>query len=545
MYQLLIVDDEPLTREFFKNSLSSINAEWECAGEAADGTEAVQFLENHQVDLIITDIRMPVMDGIELCRQVKVKNPDQEIVILSGYDEFSYAQQAIRFQVDRYLLKPIKIPALQETLEEASGIITKKHRQEVALSTLKNLSIDYKNHICRSYLKAIIENFQTEIKVLHPMLFKLKIDLMQAQGMILILRLDAESILLQKLPGEDLPTFQYVLFQTAFEVIEKEEKSGFVILDSSENTIVYLTGDNAENLEQKCASVYARVLKLISENTGLTITGFAGCAYSDILEMVSSYHDALKYYDLWAVSGDNRLYSSKTVSEPMLQDVTRTQTLCVSILNHLAEHDEVNFNIDLNSLLSGMSEAGPKTVLSYLLLLLQYAVQVKDDFNLEQYILYLQKISAAISKQAKPFGRSAVHEWYAAILHSIWNHQGTPPDQPGSQKLVEASKEFIYQHFSEPITLSQIADHFSVSPNYLSKIFHESAGESYIKFITRVRMKFAAKLLLSNPEYHVFTIAEKAGYYNLKHFNFVFKEYYGMTPTEYQNSKRKSDAESL
>ena len=105
------------------------------------------------------------------------------------------------------------------------------------------------------------------------------------------------------------------------------------------------------------------------------------------------------------------------------------------------------------------------------------------------------------------------------------------------QNLVKNAEEFIFDHFAEPISLSQIADVLSVSPNYLSRIFHEVSGESYIKYLTRIRMEYAAKLLKTGLGIRVLDVAEKCGYYNLKHFNFVFREYYNMTPREFQKSK--------
>ncbi|NTV90076.1 MAG: response regulator [Clostridiales bacterium] len=117
MYTLLIVDDEPLTREYMKLNLTSIHSNWTLAGEAEDGLDALTFLEKQRPDLVITDIKMPVMDGLELCRIITERYPEQKLIILSGYDEFEYARQAVRYNVLDYLLKPIVKEELKAALQ--------------------------------------------------------------------------------------------------------------------------------------------------------------------------------------------------------------------------------------------------------------------------------------------------------------------------------------------------------------------------------------------------------------------------------------------
>lgn len=263
MYHVFLVDDEPLTLEYLSQTIPAVNCEWEIAGCAGDGSEALEFLQNRPVHLVITDIKMPGMNGLKLAQQLKEKNPEQEIVILSGYDEFALAQQAMRLGVMEYLLKPIK---------------------------------------------------QAELSVL----------------------LDKIQLRLQ----------------------------------------------NRENHNRQLAT--------------------------------------------------------------------------------------------LHTLLTSLKPAGEK-------------LQTKE------------------------------------------------------QNPVQAAVQYIYEHFTEAITLSQVADVIHVSPNYLSRQFHEQTGESYIKFITRLRMEYAGQILSGDPFVKISAVAEVSGYYSLKHFNYAFKEYYKMTPGQYQRKQAEAN----
>ena len=537
MYSLLIVDDEPLTRDFFKNSLSSVHLDWRTLGEAKDGREALEFLQSHDVDLVITDIKMPEMSGLELCEKIKIFRPDQEIIILSGYDEFTYAQQAMCYQVHGYLLKPIKMQTLKAMLDEISDKLEKKKQQETVIKAMRHLSSDYQSHICRSYLRAIIQDQQTEIKALHPILYKLKIDLMQAQGIILVIRLDTESILMQKLPPEDLLIYRYVLFETTAEVV-KACNDGYAVLDQDENTVVFLTGESTEDILKECTEVYAKAADYLFKQAKLSITGFVGDAGSEMLEMRLSYQNAIKLYNFWACRGNGHMYRYQNADQKAFAVLKDVDACVNAVISAFIEGDEVILKqaisrwIELCSTITGLS------FLKSALLMMQYIKKYKPDFSGERYMSCLKKISGDLSPgdSCTKINAVGIGEFYENFLHFAWNKEANKTDKEDLNDLVKQAKTYIYQHFSEPVTLLQISDVLSVSPNYLSKIFHESVGESYIKFITRIRMEYAAKLLKADPMEHIFKIAEKTGYYNLKHFNFVFKEYYGMTPTEYQKT---------
>jgi two-component system response regulator YesN len=535
MFSLLIVDDEPLMRDFMKVNIPSIDSDWIVAGEAQDGIQALEFMEKQNFDLVITDIKMPVMDGLELCEKIKAINKQQEIVILSGYDEFSFAQEAMKYKVHGYLLKPIKIAALKDILSEVAKQIQAKNKDEIAYRTMQNLSIDYQSHICRSYLRAIIENSHTEIRTLHPMIHKMKIDLIQAESIIMILKLDIESIINQKIPLKDITIFQYILFQSTTEIIE-EHKAGFAVLDSNENTVVYITGEDSLEIEQKCIDIYSTVSSFLEKHAGITITGSIGSAKSDVLEMYLSYTDAFKILKLGAIKSDNTLYSGRQIGLADLNRISTVEKSYTSLIVCLIENNEAGLQIALNNYIDTMDSLSISSIIRYILLLLDNFKEFKTDFGIAQYELCVNQMINYTSDLDKSYSKNSVVTFFLEIIKLGWGNSTETSEEPSTQKLTKESKEFIYQHFSEPITLSQIADNFKVSPNYLSKIFHENVGESYIKFITRIRMEYAAKLLKTKPNERIYNIAEKVGYYNLKHFNFVFKEYYNMTPSEYQKS---------
>ena len=122
----MIVDDEQLTRQYIRNYINSHTVNWQVTAEAMEGSEALEMLKKQPVDLVITDMRMPVMNGLELCEQLSQNYPNIKIIILSGYDEFTYAQQAIKYGVSQYLLKPIVKEELTEAIDKVAARIEKE-----------------------------------------------------------------------------------------------------------------------------------------------------------------------------------------------------------------------------------------------------------------------------------------------------------------------------------------------------------------------------------------------------------------------------------
>jgi YesN/AraC family two-component response regulator len=130
------------------------------------------------------------------------------------------------------------------------------------------------------------------------------------------------------------------------------------------------------------------------------------------------------------------------------------------------------------------------------------------------------------------FDKEMIHCLYLHIL-KVLDHEETLVLVPETLKTVESAKEYICTHYHEQISLAMVADSLKVNPSYLSDLFHKNIGEPYTKFLTRVRMEQALLLLKSNPNEKIYKIAEKTGFISPKHFNNVFKKYYGFTPTEY------------
>lgn len=156
MYKALIVDDEPLVREYLVENLSNIHSKWLASACAANGRKAIELLQDEKFDAVITDIRMPDMDGLELARHINERWEDTFIIILSGYDEFDYARQAVRLKAIDYLLKPINDDELHDVLDRIASLIGKR-RGNLADAGSAKISADNVSQLFRDYLSTVAD----------------------------------------------------------------------------------------------------------------------------------------------------------------------------------------------------------------------------------------------------------------------------------------------------------------------------------------------------------------------------------------------------
>ncbi|XID92616.1 response regulator [Paenibacillaceae bacterium WGS1546] len=533
MYSVLIVDDEAVQREYLAMQIPALDSRFAIAGEAADGREALDFLRTRQVDLLVTDIKMPVMNGLELCREAYGLDPRIKIVILSGYEEFEYAREALKYKAEQYLLKPLNREALRLALSGVASRLEAERAEEWTLRGLRAVSRDGMTHIGRRLLQALIAGSEAEIGSLFPLACKMKIPLFEGEGVLLLLSIDEASLRDRKIPTHDRPVFQYILNQIAAEVCEPNELA-WPLFDERGRTAVLLSGTEANGLPDEARSLFAALAGQMNNATGLTITGGLGNRIEDVLQVESSYQTALSAICRRYCEGGNRLYESGTEEdeaeraeivfryargvrlEPDGDGAVRSLPVPAGILP-AEEPFPVSFAYELGA---------------YLLLELERGPTARSS---EAWRRAWETLHDALPPDAAATSASAAEAYRLALLalQPSDNAQDKPSDA-GERHLAEDIRRFIERHYAEPVSLAMLSDRFHASPQHISTAFHQHVGIPYIKYMTHVRLDHAARLLSLHPGMKLSEIAEKTGYASVKHFSYVFKKHFGRTPGEYR-----------
>lgn len=414
MYKVMVVDDEIIVRKGIMTSIDWSEHGIAIAAEARNGKEALDKLQQHPVDLILTDIRMPVMSGIELARTVKSEYPDIEMVLLSGYEDFQYAKEAMSIGIRHYLLKPVIAEKLVELL---SGFRDRERSKRLAKQ------------------EELIKNklFNEHLPFMKSKLMNSLIDRQSDTGDIL----------------EKAGTLQIQLTGPAYQVI-----------------VVKADGDwlHAQRLSRKECEALAFAFLNITEET-----------------LVSRFPGFVSFGEPGTLIGLINL-----------QPGTSIQAVCEEIRSNL----------------------------------LQY-LKLPVSIYTGQPVRHLSAIAGCYEEAANAIRRKACSEAGKTIA-------AASEEAKARSKLVKEAIRYVLSHYGEPIGLREAADHVCVTPAHLSKVFKEEMGVTFMKWLNRIRVE-EAKRLLADTWLKTYEIAEKVGYRDYKYFSLIFRTYAGCSPRDYRN----------
>ncbi|MCU6711973.1 response regulator [Paenibacillus sp. J5C_2022] len=495
--RILIVDDEKEIRSgiCFLLSQSKLSERLEVIGTASDGNEALSIVNCNDIDIVITDIRMPGMSGMELIREVRTAHPHIHIIILSGYDDFGYAREAIRYGALDYLLKPVDD-------KELIGILTKiveQSERDKGLSLFKSK-----------------EDFRMESEDWKAVVL-CGIDYLPERR---VHELGGENVLLWML-GK------------LFTEVAQDIGDACIITGDHAIPFRYMFGLSAadkEELQQKLSAFTHSIHRFCAERIKVPLSlGVSGLYHNDALHTLELYdytlfvqaHRAL-FSRVLLGSG---IYDDERDGEPKHHLVSERLEAALEI------HDEDVIMREIHTLIDACVEEGDVKVLLLTLEKLLFIVHDKlqekfapsDRLGIEQMKQTLEVLlwSSDIGQL-----RKIMMEWMQDVLSKL------DPDKQEGQLLGRA-KKYIQAHLHHPINLAEVSQETHISPQYLSKLFREKTGETFIEYMTKLRID-EAKRLLQEPGVKVYEVAERVGYSNWKHFSRVFKQYTGYGPSDYK-----------
>jgi two-component system, response regulator YesN len=514
MYRALIVEDEPLMRHYLLDRLHDIHPEWQVAASAEDGMEAMSLLQKELFDLVITDIRMPGMDGLSLARYVSANHTDTFVIILSGYDEFDYARAAVRLNVCDYLLKPLNDGELMQALEKVSQKLAENKRRRLSEACFPMLFRDTMAGIPQ---KALVECTR-KLNEISKAAGKAYWGLMVLAPSILDAARQNEAA--------DISTLQQNLFSLAFDSF-----SGLAAMDSHGNTVILVFIREPLLNATECLLSCHRLNQTFQNSTGVSLQGGFSKVRNSLDQLKLAYEEA-----------NDAFLLAKTGNGPYLSgDLLFAQRSRLGKLKSLAEMANASV---LESGLNGISSMCMQAVTCLDEPIRQEAFLMLGAFLLSlcfgsvtQQIEGLRRLASVVPDEAEATDIFA--KTYEACLVSLLTSDKQAIEKTGLSLLTQKVREYLHTHFKESVSLSMVADAFHVTPAYLSALFHKEVGESYSKYLMRLRMEYAAVRLQSDPYIKMYDVAKQAGFVSPKHFISAFRKFFGKTPKEYKEQYQK------
>ncbi len=529
MYRTLIVDDELLMRQYLGNHLSDISPDFCVTGIACDGLEAVELLQKQSFDLVLTDIKMPEMDGLNLAKYIFDLELKTKVIIISGYNEFEYARLAIKYGVSDYLLKPLSDEDIYETLSKIKAELTSEAEKEDKRISLNSYEHYSDQEIKGELLLALLHGNTGNLQLLYQVLQGRNITFAQGYYAIMLFCIDELHLMLQEKQVLENTSYSLDLYQQCKAYCNR---NNYVLTyDEQGYTLLLLAANSEEDISVLAHSIHEEILHSYWDKQKPKLISTFGYIVKDRMSLRSSYSSAVEALALCLKKVNSPISSNYYVSQSKF--INELNTICDALYTDYISKNTSKSLSDLYLYISLFEEEMNIAAIlrygSYFIRYLAKKCNIKTDYILSAFKELMYCIDESIGSS---FDKESIHALFLRVL-KVLDHDELFILMPETTKTVESAKEYICTHYHEQISLAMVADSLRVNPSYLSDLFHKSVGESYSKFLTRIRMEQALLLLKSNPNEKIYKVAEKTGFVSAKHFNNVFKKYYGFTPTEY------------
>lgn len=525
MLKVVIADDEERICQLINALIDWEELQMEVVGIAHNGLEAAEMVKEKQPDILITDIRMPGCNGLELIEDVKESRENLEIIIISGYAHFSYAQTAIKFGVRDYLLKPINKGELFSTLKSLKQRIEENMANEEMTMRLMSKNDSDVKRLRSNLLERLVErrvDKLTENILLEEYSLHVEAGIYQAFW----ISADADT-------KNASPTDYEIVLEKVQSILESELRSCCTeMLFGTKKTacigfINYLDGkqDKIRHVFKECLN------RLESSRTiygNISFSAALGSGVTDAVELQESFFEASLNIKERLIKGSGRLFErfatpSSLSEKGMPEKYLRLITQAIEVMN-IEEADEVV------NLLSGEIKA-VKEVRGYEIYELVLSAanlflsQVDSSGRVEQ-LAEFETFCASCGKVDELFeGLKSLQRMY---LEEIIKQRDTDTVRP-----IRMAKQYIQNHYNEPITQEEVSNAVGLSAAYFSVLFKKVEGEGFAKYLINVRME-QAKILLRESNIPVSKVCQQVGYNDLKHFTHTFEKATGVKPATYR-----------
>ncbi len=540
LYRIILVDDEEEVRKSIIKKINWEEAGFQVVGDAENGQEALERIEMLEPDLVLTDIRMPYMDGLTLAERIRQKYPSIKMVIFSGYDDFEYAKRAIKLNVIEYILKPVNV-------EELTAILKKiKNTLDEEISQRRNVNLLREKY--RKSLPIIREQFLSDLvhrripeETAAERLREYGIDILNAKKWVAA-AIDVEQSEISKERSLSLHR-ERELIPISVRQMLSEMLDGYCRIalfnSSPESGQVLIAAIDEGGTQTGLINVLGDVCKEVKRVLEVPITVGIGHSCTSLEDIQSSYRSAVDALGYKAIVGTGSTIYINDV-EPMSPG-----KLVWESRDEAELFASVKFGPQekIRQMVSGIRERMEKARVHasqyqiFMLSIMNSVIQMVQQYDLEiAEVLGAENSYQESLSLGKVMNREEFCQWLlqsALRLNQAMNHER----ESSMKHIIQEAKRYILENYQDPeLSVEKLCRHLHMSPAYFSTMFKKETGQAYTAYLTEVRLNKAVELLNKTDD-KTYVIAAKVGYQEQNYFSYVFKKKFGVSPSRYRGTK--------
>lgn len=518
MYKIIIVEDDRIIRKGLCKTIPWEQHNILVAGDAGDGEMAISLIEKEQPQVVVSDINMPFMNGIEMAKVVREKSPSTRIIFLTGYEDFNFAKEAIKLRAFDYLLKPIDSTHLLQKVKEA--VAEWEREQEDVRKIEASIPLLQQN-----FLQKLAGQGAEQVDI-EGELFRLGIQLEGPFFSSMLIHVEAGEESLKEANSQMAKIVSSCMLVTDGIVLHAGEKEIAVFLS--------LDSKNDNKMEQ-----LAKQLINHKDMNLPTMTITLGRVYSHLFELSNAYLDCRLAMDIRHIMGTGDIYSIDDALSNRQSSIEEVKIIESKLEEQIRLGLPGVIMATLEELNDAIFTSKNLTLIDMKILAIKYSSRLfyeiekwkKEEMRSFDSSKYYKDIMALASlNEMIAILRQLVQEWAALINKEHQNRYS----------LVDQAIEYMKKSYHDSgLTLSKVASHVHVSPPYLSNLFKVEKGFNFGDCLLELRMKRAIEIL-TTEQVKTYEVSERAGYNNPQYFSICFKKYTGYTPAEFRKKHREN-----
>ena len=556
MYKLLVVDDEFNIRDGIVNAVPWHTCGVTVSGEAGNGVEALDCVAREKPDLVISDISMDVMDGLEFVERLKGMHPEVKVILLSGYDAFDYAKRALALKVSSYLLKPVSPGELMDTVRGLIGEIESENRLKEHITNLESEVQVNRELVLDRLLRDLTDGVLTDPKELEERLSLIDMSFSHPHYACLVVSIDGW----QERREQHGPAHVRILMRQAEALFRHvlSDRFGVWSYQAAPGQIVALLGGRAGGKApgsngragssapaeespgelRDLAPALERFRMELRRILDVTATIAIGETCDAPTRIAPSHAQAQKALEYRTISGPDSVIRMNDIDAITHDRFRYPADKAAAILTVLSEGDDGQIRDAVHAFFAELESRGCLRSHLRIAVMELFSVIVRKfmDLGLDVHASYDQTLLDPYRALERYDSVEAVRNWLLNIvLQSATTLRGKRFTDVRS--VVARVQSYIADNFANPdISLHSIADYAHFNAPYLSKLYKKETGENYLEYLTRLRMEKARQLLRTTPM-RTAEVGNAVGYPNPQYFTTLFRKTTGMTPMEYREAK--------
>jgi two-component system response regulator YesN len=519
-YKAFFVEDEIVTREGIRDNIDWQSHGFEFCGEAPDGEIALPLLHATHPDVLITDIKMPFMDGLELCKIVREQMPWVKIVILSGHDEFEYAQKAINLGVTEYLLKPVTAQDLHHVLQRIACQLDRERREQEHLETLKSQVEENRAALRERLLLNLAMGAVSSAEAIEKG-YLLGLDLVAGCYLVVVVRIDLRHA---------ADSFDYHRYHRAQQALAKplEPQLDVLLIKKDVEELVFIMKGNSPEYLHERKDMLVRVIQAQAAAIGCSVAIGCGAAKHRLTDIYQSFVEAL--IEAQGMSNRDTALTGNNIGKAELLKINKP-----AVESYLRCGVKEDFPDFFDTFIRPLCEPALKSYLvkNYLIMdIALAAAKFVTDLggNVDRVVPAFDNMEATLAEiTTTEHLRDCLQD---ILIGALTYRDGLGNHQHGL--MLQQVHDYIDQHYMDAnLSLNEVASRVSLSPSHFSTVFSQETGQTFKEYLTEVRIQ-RAKELLRSTTLKSFEISYQIGYSDPHYFSYVFRKHTGLSPKEYR-----------